>query len=185
MDKTIDLLINALNYYDINEEKYKNIISKCKNYSIKRSNTEIDHDMIIFYDDDLHIVFQSRYEILGTFYNNVNLWIHSWANPILNKNLNYISKDILNYGLNMNLKDETLFIKTELITSRFKITDNIQLDIHVAIASYISKQPFIFKLIYDPNLDVRDISQNIYPVPTNINEMTRINYLYLLDIPKK
>ena len=40
-----------------------------------------------------------------------------------------------------------MIVKTELITSKFEISDPIQIDMHLAIVSYLSKSPLIFNYI--------------------------------------
>ena len=57
-------------------------------------------------------------------------------------NTNYISRKILNYGLDLDTNQN--FLKTELVTSRFTVSNLLQLDIHVAIASYLTKIPNIY-----------------------------------------
>lgn len=184
MSITKELIVNSLRYFDSNREKYSNFIDKFKNYSIKLNDNDIEHSTITFYDDKFNELFKSRYEILATYYNNVNLMVWSWANPVLRKNLNYISKQTLFYGLNINPLNEDLFTKAELITSRFKITDDIQLEIHSAISSYISKQPFIYKLIFDPDITpIEQQKENIFVIPNKTTTTSRVYYLYILDLP--
>jgi hypothetical protein len=50
------------------------------------------------------------------------------------------------YGTDIDIdKNPTnILLKNELVTSRFRIEDNVQIDIHCAIASYLAKKPFIF-----------------------------------------
>ena len=41
------------------------------------------------------------------------------------------------------LNTENLLLKNELVTSRSVITDQIQVEIHCALASYLAKRPMI------------------------------------------
>jgi len=76
------------------------------------------------------------------------MWFWGWAVSAFRKNLTIISRKILTYAFDL---DPSVFLnlqlKTELVTSRFIITNPIQLDIHVALASYLSKSPLIYKYI--------------------------------------
>jgi hypothetical protein len=83
--------------------------------------------------------------------------------PYLSKNSTYTSRKILNYGLDLGPNQE--YLKSELITSRFRITNPIQLDIHTAISSYLSQIPTIFqisKLERDPLTDNQNLKDFIF-----------------------
>ena len=69
-----------------------------------------------------------------------------------------ISRKLLNYALDIDLKqsDQFKFIKTELITSRSKITSQLQLDIYLSLISYLSKKKFIYKKRYFLNNQEND-----------------------------
>ena len=104
-------------------------------------------------------------------------------------------RNILNYGLNLDPITENTFLKTELITSRFRINDPVQLDVHIAISSYLSKVPFIFKHIIhekDPfeylsySVDERLLLQDTKLFEYNeillqTDEDYRIDYIFILD----
>lgn len=149
MSKFKDLVVNSLENYDINVQKYHKLISKIKYYKGISSEKDMEHNIIVFYDKDKHELFRSGYQILGQYHNYSNIWMWAWAMPTLTKNSTYLSKKILNYGLDIDPND-ALLLKTELTTSRFKITNDIQLDIHIAISSYISKIPFIINIYSRP-----------------------------------
>ena len=87
--------------------------------------------------------------VLGTSKTNTKVVFHKYK-CCVPKNTNYVSRKILEYGLDIDYKDIS-FLKTELITSKFRITDNIQLELHLALASYLSKNPVIFKYAYNPD----------------------------------
>ena len=82
----------------------------------------------------------------------------------------------------MDLDPEFSFLKTELVTSRFRITNPIQLDIHVAIASYLSRQYVVYKyasyidLIVDANGLV-----DIVNIPKDKADEYSLYYMFLLD----
>jgi len=182
MDKIKDLTLNALKYYDTNNEKYSRLFDKIKYYRIFHTteHTELDHNVIRFYDKDKKEIFRSRYEMLGYYNATVKMWAWGW---IINdkKNEIVLAKKLLNYAL--DLGKEFSFLKSELVTSRFRISSEIQLDIHASIASYISKNPLIFKLLStstpaghledDPSIEIYELQK--------LTNNSDINYLYLLD----
>lgn len=151
----MDIVKSSLEYFDKNMEIRSKTLSKFKFVKIiTNTNIDMDRNIIIFYDKNGTELHKSKYERLGTYYNLSNTWIWSWANPTRNKNETYISKNILKYGLDIDVDksksdfNDMMFIKTELVTSRFRISDPIQLDVHIALSSYISKIPLIIPFVY-------------------------------------
>ena len=135
--ETETLVPKALEYYDKTRESYKDLFNKVKDYKLNISAYDMERNKIIFLDEDGKELLTSEYEVAGIYSNLYKIWVWAWSVPSFKKNLQYISRKILNYGLEL---DTSYFLKTELITSRFRITDPIQLDIHVAIAAYLSKK---------------------------------------------
>lgn len=141
-----DLVVNSLEYYDKNTEKYSKLFSKVKYLSVKKTNNDIDKDTVTFYDSNMHELFHSKYEFLGTYDNDSKVWLWAWAQPLAQKKSNEKGREILNYGLNIDARSnpDRIFLKTKLITSRIRLPDPIQLDTHIAICSYISKSIVVF-----------------------------------------
>ena len=186
MDNTINVILDALDYYDKNIKNTERVFANVKYFSLIKNNIDTEHSKIKFYDENKTEIFESRYEVIGIYYNYSNAWIWGWSIARLNKNDVIIVKKLLNYGLDMTPSPDTSFLKTELITSRFRIIDKTQLDIHTALASYIAKIPMIFKHKFIPELSFKD---KIVP---KIEELTndedildiedyQINYFYILD----
>lgn len=151
----MNIVTKALDYYDANREKYDKFLSKIKSFRIsERKSSDMDHSTIIFFDANNNQVWTTRYEVLGTYYSESNTWAWSWAKANSPKNQTYLARKILNYGLNIDIDmkitnaSEKVFLKTELITSRFRINDPVQLDVHIALSSYISKIPIIIPFVY-------------------------------------
>ena len=185
MDKTRDLITNSLEYYDRNREKYSKLFSKIKYYSYEYSDSDLEHNKIIFYDKHKNLIFTSRYEIIGIFNNYSNTWAWAWSIPYLGKNTIITSKKILNYALDIEPNDDNQFIKTELITSRLRISNLTQIDLHVAIVSYISKNPLIFKIGIHPIMasnyqfgDIIKIEKKVFDFPNY-----QLYFFFLLDLP--
>jgi len=178
MNKTKEIIVNSLKYYDLNCEKYSKIYKRARYYSYKKGEHELDHDIISLYDKNKNKYFSSRYEILGIYTAKSHTWAWSWSIPTVKNNAIVLAKKILNYGLDI-VEIESTFLKSELITSRFEITDYIQLEIHAAIASYISKNSMIFNIIYDTSKEIDD--ENIFEISKEITENCVVWYIYLLD----
>lgn len=176
-----ELVVNALRYYDKNNELYAETFAKIKYFSIKLSEHDLEHSIIIFYDNNKKKLFESRYEVIGMYNPSINIWIWGWAIPSLRKNQTGLIKKVLNYG--MDLDADSIFLKSELITSRFTITNETQLDIHIAIASYISKNKSIINMIDDNVEQIKHGDIFLTPSATNISENTiSVTYIYLLDL---
>jgi hypothetical protein len=113
------------------------------------------------------------------------MWIWGWSLPQYKKNTTTIVRKLWNYGAELDVNSH--FLKRELITSRFRISDPIQLEIHTAIATYLSKKPLIYKhtIKYDTVKDedfVPVLDQNI----NKYNETSDYNtyYMFILDYDK-
>ena len=143
------IIKSALSYYDQNNSKYTDLFDKIKMTKIKSNTKDMSKSKIFFYDNNNKLFMKGDYEIAGNFYNKYKLWIWSWAIPVLVKNKTLLSRKILNYGLDIDSSNKpaiNFFIKSELTTSRFKI-NKLQLDIHIALISYICKEPIIYPYI--------------------------------------
>ncbi len=186
MDNIKNLILNSLKYYDVNNEKYLNFFNKVAYYRILEGVNDLDHHQIIFYDKNKAEFYRTKYEILGCYHKDIKLWIWGWILGSKKSEI-IISRKLLNYGL--DLEKEFNFLKMELITSKFRLISDFQLDIHISIASYISKNPLIFKLVTSTDIHdkyteylVNDPTTEIHKyVSQDISSKEEIFYLYLLD----
>jgi len=170
--ENLNIISQSLEYMDKNINNHKSFFTKINYINIIRSqsNNYKDMNVIEFYDRDMNLIKSSRYEILGT-YNMTNMiWTWGWSIARLNKNAVNTAKKIFNYGF--DLDDNNLYLKNELITSRFKISNPIQLDMHVAIGAYLSKKEIIY-------------SYRIYNDSINKNNILVHNNIELLNTKKK
>lgn len=128
-----NLIKESLTYFDKQNLKYKNLIDSKK---------KVISDKIIFYGKSND---KYNYEVLGTFYNKTKVWMWGWmwneATPI--------SEGLLKYGLKIDSKmvsdrPEFMFIKSQLINSRILLENKINLDIQLALSSYLIKDKCIF-----------------------------------------
>lgn len=172
MTKFTQLIKDALEYYDNNKYKYYDKVKSFKYYSF-----DYKEKTITFYNKKKDKIYETKYELIGKFINYSNIWIWAWSDGRQNKELINTSRKILNYALDLDEKNELL--KTELITSRIQISSPIQIDIHLALASFLSKQPFIFQLNYYGTYDTSISSEKTEIFELNVNKQP-IYSVYLI-----
>lgn len=181
MTDNVSLVTDALKYYDKNSETYKDFFKDVRYIKFIAASSDMTHNMIIMANKDKKIIIRSKYEVIGTFNSDSATWIWAWSMPRFNKNTTYIARKIFNYGA--ELDPQFRFLKTELITSRFRIGDPVQLDMHVAIASYLSKKPLTYKYINPYN--VSDYDAEGYVDVTLKGDNYVAYYMFLLDYDNK
>lgn len=186
MSKSINIFSKALEYYDMHKEKYFEINNKIKFIKFIKAKNDYEHNLIEFYDENKNKILSSRYEIMGYFKKKSNNWKWAWANTRLNPNTIFLSKKILNYGLDLESTPENMFIKNELITGEFNVKNKLQIELHISIASYLSKKPFIFNYKYFQ--DVNNTNQEFINIIFDKEFIKENNYdeyyLFILDFEK-
>jgi len=180
MNNNISSITNSLEYYDRNNEKYHNLIKKIKYVQFIYSDSDLSYNNILMFDKNKNEIFRSRYEVIGLFNKASNIWSWAWSIPRFKKNDTNIIRQIWNYGA--KLDPELEFLKMEITSSRFRIADMVQLDIHVAFASYLSKQPFVYKyyLYVDNTKKEQHLKDKYHDVNIKTDNYV-IYYLFLLD----
>ncbi len=145
LELDLSLLIDkALYYYDKHNIEYDDYINS-DNTTIER-----DTNTIKFNDFDKA---EFKYEFMGIFDNTTNIWMWAWLVPEFMFNETNIVRKLLNYGLKISptpsnkLNSEKLYLKTQMVNSRFLLNNSFQLDLHLAIASYLAKDNI--KFIYN------------------------------------
>ena len=133
---------NSLETYDTNQLKFKKFIAKVKYIKFIDNKNATNH--IVFYDKNKKQLFDSAFEVMGIFVPQNNMWKWSWSIPTMKNKFTFISRKILEYAFNLDPQTDYM-LRSEFINSKFTVINKIQLDIHVAISSYISKTPFIFR----------------------------------------
>jgi hypothetical protein len=141
MDVDLSILIDkALSYYDNHNIEYAKYINS-ENILLER-----DKNIIKFPDSNAEF----KYEFLGIFDNTTNIWMWAWLVPEFNYNETTIVRKLLNYGLKISptpmarLTNEQLYLKTQMVNGRFLLYDEFQLDLHLAISSYLAKDNIKF-----------------------------------------
>lgn len=155
---------DSLEFYDNNQEKYHIFFDKVKYVRFVDNNNNTDD--IIFYDENKKILLESSFEIMGIYLPKNNMWKWSWSIPSIHKKYTFISRKILEYAFNLHHTKE-FPLRSDLINSKIKINNDLQLDIRIALSSYIGKQPLIFKF-YNKIYDVQSKE------PENNNPQTEI-----------
>ena len=182
----MDIIHKALEYYDSQKIKYKNILSTIRYYKLIIKNADVERSIIIFYNKKKEEIFKSRYEYVGNYFTNGSIWTWAWGILYYHKNQNFLSRKILNYGLDIPYNDDEnnkrninqdIFLKHELITPRFLINNYIQLDIHLAICSYLTKIPLIIPVVFSKN---ETLTKFKYADMHNITQQN-VAFLFLLD----
>lgn len=117
-------------------------------------------------------------------------WAWGWGIPIANKHFTNIIKRVFLYGTDINVSiggkfnNDNLLLKSELITSRFYVSNDTQVDIHCALASYLANVPFIISFANIGNFDKDDESKFIYTKYDKNSEYNGVvYYMYVLDTP--
>lgn len=185
----MNIIKKALEYYDKNNEKYDSFLSKVKYFGYQQKSGDMDRSIIIMYDKNKKKLFESRLEHVGLYHGNSKLWAWAWANPTNLKNVSYISRKIFDYGMNLDPETENLFLKTELTTSRLRISHPVQLDVHIALSSYLAKMPLIFKAIYFPGYETTETGFRYFRYFDDseilpYHQKYQIRYLFILDFEK-
>jgi hypothetical protein len=185
--ENLNIISNSLEYYDKNLEQNKDFYNSINYINIIKAegNNYNDYNYIDFYDKNKNLIKKSKYEILGVYNSSNNIWTWGWSIAKLNKNNVVTSKKIFNYGF--DLDSDNIYLKNELVTSRFKISNPIQLEIHVSIGAYLSKKSMVFSYkIYNDLISKKNVvSHNdldLYNVKKNYeNESYNEYFLLILD----
>ena len=116
----------------------------------------------------------------------MNIWNWAWSIPILKKKNISIIKKILNYGMDLESDSHNIFVKKELITSKFEISNPVQIDIHLSIVSYLSKLPFIFNYTeyFIENISNKQ-KEHYIPINNKKKNDDWVVYLFILDLPNE
>lgn len=134
-----DFMKKSLDYFDVQNNKYETFLSGKYIMNNKQ-----------FIEKDTNNIININYEILGIFQHETNVFIWGWLIPYYSIDEIKITRELLDYGLRLDPKSNTLdhfYLKTLLVNSRINIKNDIELDLILAISSYLLKDKikFIFK----------------------------------------
>ena len=128
-------------------------MKKIGHWKITDSKNDYDYPIITFYDKNSKILLKSEFQLLAEYYEHYNVWVWGWGLPYgTNKNQITLSKNILDYGINITENDiksdpVNLFLKSIFTNSRLKITNDDDLLILKASSLYLSKKFGLIKFI--------------------------------------
>lgn len=162
MASTYSIVPSALAYYDKVMHNYRSIFRKISSYRYEVSNDQNIPNNIRFFDKDSNLLGSSNYQVLGVYSAQHRLWAWAWSIPNYSAKSINLSRKLLTYGLD----NEDANIRSELVTSRFAVTHPMNLDIHLAVAAYLTKSVLYAAYTYP---DAGDKSNYI------------INYIFLTD----
>jgi len=179
----MEFIKRALNYYDERRHKINNFISSCTSFSLFGASHDMSLSKLVLTKSTSEYEF--TYEILSVFNNTNKIWTWAWAQPERYKNERKTSVKILNYGVDLDLfidpksneiDVERNFIKNYLITSKFAITSQLQLDIFVAISAYLAKEYIVLPITHS---DKRN-KQGYYTIYHDISKINEYRITYFL-----
>ena len=141
IEKLRDFIIKVLDFYDKNNLKYiKYINSKIE---INKNDEGDDIAKFIYNKEE---IFKAKCQICGYYDISNNIWFWGWLLPLTNHDT-ILSRELLDYGLKLEPatnNNEHYYIKSQLLNSRITIEDMIELDIHLALSSYLIKDLYSF-----------------------------------------
>ena len=148
----------SLEYYD--NQQYEN-----RFYFNNKPIIDNNNITISWYKNN-EIQLKTHYEVIGIFDSYTKIWVNSWS--LLNYH-SILGHDLFEYAYNNEInninKSLNDYIKIQLLNSRFIINNNIELDLYLALISYLLKDKIKF----------------IFPVETPYpNDKTRYKITYLL-----
>jgi hypothetical protein len=136
-----------------NDLLLKNLIKKAfKNYDIINNKTfgnknDIIETILNKDNTNVEIKYKDKnvnydVELLGIFDESTNIWIWSWNISHDNKKIGEITRELINYGLDITYTEkesDKIYIKSILTTSRIYIKNNLNLSILLSISTYLIK----------------------------------------------
>ena len=173
----------AIEEHDIHEYKIINFLKKIEYLKFDNKYGNLT-PRISFFDSNKKLLLDSGFENIGVFKQKNSIWQWGWSMNSINNNQNFISRNILSYSfkLKSDIPSE-FFLKSMLLDSKHKIKNKLQLEILLALSSYLSKFHFIFKLPILPNT-IMPLNQltNYKSLFTDKNfNQCEIVYLFIID----
>ena len=148
-----NLIKNAIKYYDEKSEKF-GAINKDNVILHVPSNKESD---IIEPNIDINInkiKYKGNFSLLGEVikYNNINMFRWAWSDN-KSKNLTYLTRKILYYGLDIT-NEENLDLKQILLNSVVELGNILSLETLIAISLYLTKSDWMIIDRSSGNVDI-------------------------------
>lgn len=149
--KLSDFIVKSLEYYD--NQKTKNI----NYFEQEYFNLDINDisNEISFISKNKISKLSNRYQVLGVFNIETRIWLWSWVAHDLNISQTELATNLLLYGLKIDSSIDTdlfIYLKTQLVNSKLLIENDIALDIHLSMISYLLKEKILF-IFFNMNKD--------------------------------
>ena len=147
----------ALQFYDKQKHKHAVYYNEEHRVSFVSSTSDIQLPMFNIKRGD-KTVLSGQYNIIGFYFKEERKWVWGWGVNYTKKNDTYMSRNILLYGLDMqlNFKDMDdnatynrfvldLMVKTDLTSKEIAIEHPAQLEQYLALGLYLTKSDMVYK----------------------------------------
>jgi hypothetical protein len=145
----IDFIKKSLIYFDNQNNKYRKFLTNTTMYTNNINNNKIINKKT-GKDVDENLKFETQ--VFGIFIHESKIFLWGWTLPYLGQSEIKISKELLNYGLQLEPVSNTVshfYLKSLLVNARNYIETDFDLELIQSISSYILKDKFNF--IYPRN----------------------------------
>lgn len=187
MDNYKTFVTDSINEHDKNMKEQRKLLKDAMFFDYIEVNSDIENDKIVFYDENDKKILKADFEIVSTYNIMYNIWTWGWGDPSFRRKWTRIITKIANYGFTLD-PQKNYHLKLELINSRFSISDQLQIDIHLSITSALSKIPNIYGIVL-PLDDDPEKSQFLFSeekkrfkILKNFKGSYKILYLFLFNI---
>jgi len=185
-----------LELYDNDMEIFSHHIKNIEFIFYETTPNELENDFIYFYDKNKKLIMKSHFNIFGTYDISQSVFTWAWSINALEKKWVTISKKILQYGFSLPPADN---LREQLINSKFIVSEQIQIDMQLAIAFALTKNSHIFQHLISANDELNVSVKNYTDIEPNENtdigpneyikikkiddgQTTTINYYFLFDV---
>ena len=139
------ILKKAIKYFDSKRIIINKYLENFDRYYGAPTKSDLEEPIITFYDKDKKVLLKSKFQIIAHYYKKSKVWIWSWSLPFGDKSETFLSRKLLNYGLDISHQDNNkdpinLFLKSIFINSRIKINSENDVLILKGISLYLSKK---------------------------------------------
>ena len=133
-----DLIKKSLDHFDKQNYEFEKYSGENGDISLKENK---------IFDKKTGSFINISFEVLGVFHHSSNVFFWGWVLPYLSINETKISRQLLNYGLNLDPQSnntEHFYLKSLFVNSRIYIETDFDLDLIQSISSYLLKDKFNF-----------------------------------------
>jgi len=144
----------AYEYFDKKKELYgKYFNTENIMFYPKENNDDMEQLIFELFDKNKkNVILKGTYSTLGFYNPNISTWYWGWAVPFPSKSENYLSRKMLLYALDMDIKQNNNInvngiLKAELLNSKiFMENPLIDIEKYIALSTYITKSDYYHRL---------------------------------------